>query len=163
MVSRNSASFIVLLGVNLFSLFVSVLRCCTAPAIYKKNQHRLAGTSQSIPPDHLKQYSDLSVQWMQQYLRIDTTNPPRQRSSRATFFKNILDQEGIENRVFDYAPGRANLWARLPHTTRSPNRPIILLNHMDVVTSDPRTGVPAVQRPDCRRLHVRPRRAGHEG
>src|SRR2546426_4704270 len=92
--------------------------------------------STKIPADRLKQYSDLAVQWMQDYLRIDTTNPPGNEARAVAFFKKILDQEGIENRVFDYAPGRANLWARIPHTTADTRRPIILLNHMDVVTSD---------------------------
>jgi acetylornithine deacetylase/succinyl-diaminopimelate desuccinylase-like protein len=92
--------------------------------------------SSRIPGDHLQQYSDLAVTWMQEYLRIDTTNPPGNEMRAASFFKKILDQEGIENRVFEYAPGRADLWARLPHTTSEAKRPIILLNHMDVVTSD---------------------------
>jgi len=52
------------------------------------------------------------------------------------FYKKILDAEGIENQVFEYSPGRGDFWARLPHTTAIPKRPIILLNHMDVVTSD---------------------------
>ena len=30
----------------------------------------------------------------------------------AVFYKKILDAEGIENRVFEYAPGRADLWAQ---------------------------------------------------
>src|SRR5439155_9289226 len=66
------------------------------------------------------------------------TRWPRDWSSDvcSSDLKKILDQEGIENRVFDYAPGRANLWARIPHTTADTRRPIILLNHMDVVTSD---------------------------
>src|SRR5437016_392174 len=91
--------------------------------------------SAKIPQERLKQYSDLAVQWMQEYLRIDTTNPPGNETRAAEFFKKILDKEGIENRVFDYAPGRADLWARIPHTTPEEKRPIILLNHMDVVTS----------------------------
>jgi acetylornithine deacetylase/succinyl-diaminopimelate desuccinylase-like protein len=86
--------------------------------------------------EHLEQYSDLAVTWMQQYLRIDTTNPPGNEMRAVAFFKKILDQEGIENRVFEYAPGRGDLWARVPHTTSTAQRPIILLNHMDVVTSD---------------------------
>jgi acetylornithine deacetylase/succinyl-diaminopimelate desuccinylase-like protein len=53
------------------------------------------------------------------------------------FYKKILDEEGIENRAFEYTPGRGDLWARLPHTTSDAKRPIILLNHMDVVTSNP--------------------------
>ena len=93
--------------------------------------------SDRISPDRLQQYADLAVQWQREYLRIDTTNPPGNEARAANFFKRILDQEGIENQVFNYAGGRADLWARIPHSTASPRRPIILLNHMDVVTSDP--------------------------
>jgi acetylornithine deacetylase/succinyl-diaminopimelate desuccinylase-like protein len=89
-----------------------------------------------IAPERMQQYSDLAVTWMQEYLRIDTTNPPGNEMRSAVFFKKILDQEGIENRVFEYAPGRADLWARIPHAGDNAKRPIILLNHMDVVTSD---------------------------
>jgi acetylornithine deacetylase/succinyl-diaminopimelate desuccinylase-like protein len=92
--------------------------------------------SDNIPPDRLKQYADLAVQWQREYLRIDTTNPPGNEARAAEFFKKILDEEGIENQVFNYAPGRADLWARIPHATSAPRRPIVLLNHMDVVTSD---------------------------
>ena len=92
--------------------------------------------SSRIPADHLQQYSDLALAWMQEYLRIDTTNPPGHEMRAVAFYKKILDQEGIENRAFEYTPGRGDLWARLPHTTAEATRPIILLNHMDVVTSD---------------------------
>jgi len=93
--------------------------------------------SEAIPTERLQQYSDLAVDWTQEYLRIDTTNPPGNEMHAAAFFKKILDQEGIENQVFEYFPGRADLWARLPHIAAQPHRPIVLLNHMDVVTSDP--------------------------
>jgi acetylornithine deacetylase/succinyl-diaminopimelate desuccinylase-like protein len=93
--------------------------------------------SAHIPPERIEQYSDLAVHTMQEYLRIDTTNPPGHEMRAAQFFKKILDAEGIENQVFEYAPGRADLWAVLPHNTSQPKRPIILLNHTDVVTSDP--------------------------
>src|SRR5579863_778350 len=92
--------------------------------------------SDNIPPDRLRQYADLAVEWQREYLQIDTTNPPGNEARAANFFKKILDQESIENQLFSYAPGRADLWARIPHTTSSPRRPIVLLNHMDVVTSD---------------------------
>jgi len=93
--------------------------------------------SSRITAAHKQGYAELAVTWMQQYLRIDTTNPPGNEMKTIAFFKKILDQEGIETRVFDYAPGRGDLWARIPHTTAEAKRPIILLNHMDVVTSDP--------------------------
>jgi acetylornithine deacetylase/succinyl-diaminopimelate desuccinylase-like protein len=99
----------------------------------------VSGTpSASLSREHLAEYSDLAVTWMQQYLRIDTSNPPGHEMPAVQFFKKIFDQAGIENRAFEYTPGRGDLWARIPHnTTGEPKRPIILLNHMDVVTSDP--------------------------
>ena len=72
--------------------------------------------SARIPPIALRQYSDLAVTWMQEYLRIDTTNPPGNEMKAVAFYKKILDNEGIENRTFEYAPGRGDLWARIPHT-----------------------------------------------
>jgi acetylornithine deacetylase/succinyl-diaminopimelate desuccinylase-like protein len=92
--------------------------------------------SSRISTTRLQQYSDLAVTWMQQYLRIDTTNPPGNELRAAAFLKSILDNDGIANQLFEYTPGRGDLWARLPHTTAEAKRPIILLNHMDVVTSD---------------------------
>jgi acetylornithine deacetylase/succinyl-diaminopimelate desuccinylase-like protein len=93
--------------------------------------------SARIPVNHLQQYSDLALTWMQEYLRINTTNPPGHEMRAVEFYKKILDEEGIENRAFEYSPGRGDLWARLPHTTSEAKRPLILLNHSDVVTSDP--------------------------
>jgi acetylornithine deacetylase/succinyl-diaminopimelate desuccinylase-like protein len=108
--------------------------------------------SSRIPEMRLRQYSDLAVSWLQEYLRVDTTNPPGNEMRAVAFYKKILDEEGIENRVFEYASGRGDLWARIPANTpekipssaprsaagmaQPAKRPIILLNHMDVVTSD---------------------------
>jgi acetylornithine deacetylase/succinyl-diaminopimelate desuccinylase-like protein len=92
--------------------------------------------SSRISALHKQQYADLAVTWMQEYLRVDTTNPPGNEMKAIAFFKAILDREGVENRVFEYTAGRGDLWARLPHSTAEAKRPIILLNHMDVVTSD---------------------------
>ncbi|MGO9127413.1 MAG: M20/M25/M40 family metallo-hydrolase [Terriglobales bacterium] len=93
--------------------------------------------SDRIPADRMKQYADQAVEWERAYLRIDSTNPPGNEMRTAVFFKEILDTEGIENHIFEYAPGRADLWARIPHSSATPRRPFVLLNHMDVVTSDP--------------------------
>jgi len=116
------------------------------------NEWATGTPSASLSRAHLEQYSDLAVTWLQEYLRIDTSNPPGNEMRAVEFFKKILDQEGIENRAFEYAPGRGDLWARIPansHFSQSqgevghptpdeglPKRPIILLNHTDVVTSD---------------------------
>ncbi len=119
------------------SLSISIsfaLLTTLSPAQSQPSASSLA--SEAIPWDRAQQYSNLAVQWMQEYLRIDTTNPPGGELKAAIFMKRILDQEGIENQIFEYAPGRADLWARLPHSGANSERPIVLLNHMDVVTSD---------------------------
>ena len=80
-------------------------------------------------------YQDMAVDLMQQYLRIDTSNPPGNEIQAAKFFKRIFDQYGIENEIFEYKPGRANIIARLKGN--GSKRPIILLSHTDVVTAEP--------------------------
>jgi acetylornithine deacetylase/succinyl-diaminopimelate desuccinylase-like protein len=122
--------------VTLAAVLLSPLHRTFAEDSPARTAEELALASSQIPADHLQQYSDLALAWMQEYLRIDTTNPPGHEMRAVAFYKRILDEEGIENRVFEYAPGRGDLWARLPHGTAQGQRPIILLNHMDVVTSD---------------------------
>jgi acetylornithine deacetylase/succinyl-diaminopimelate desuccinylase-like protein len=115
---------------------LALLSCGSQAAAQAAAEEPLSLPSARIPADRMQQYSDLAVTWLQEYLRVDTTNPPGHEMRAVAFYKKILDQEGIENRAFEYAPGRGDLWARLPHTTSEAMRPMILLNHMDVVTSD---------------------------
>ena len=129
--TRRECSLLVRLISSVSVAGVVAISLC---ALSLAGESRLA--SSSIPPERMQQYSDLAVKWMQGYLRVDTTNPPGNEMRAVTFFKKILDEEGIENQVFEYAPGRGDLWARIPHTSGDGKRPIVLLNHMDVVTSD---------------------------
>src|SRR5262245_9679125 len=68
------------------------------------------------------------------YLKIDTTNPPGAEIHAARFFANICEREGIEHQVFEPFPGRGTIWARLRGD--GTRRPVILLNHTDVVPHD---------------------------
>jgi len=79
-------------------------------------------------------YQDMAVKLMQQYLRVNTSNPPGNEIAAAKFFKAIFDEYGIQNEIFEYKPSRANIIARLKGN--GTKRPVILLNHMDVVTAD---------------------------
>ena len=121
---------------NLAALIFLLLSAAAAVAQVKSAP---AFASDRIPAERLEQYSELAVRWMQQYLQIDTSNPPGNEARATAWMKKILDEEGIETRVFEIAPGRANLWARLPAAVPAEQRqrPVILLNHTDVVTSDP--------------------------
>jgi acetylornithine deacetylase/succinyl-diaminopimelate desuccinylase-like protein len=76
-----------------------------------------------------------ATQLLSQYLRINTTNPPGNEIAAARWIADVLRREGIESRIFEPAPGKANLYARLPGDGSA--RPIVLLNHMDVVLASP--------------------------
>lgn len=65
------------------------------------------------------------------YLRINTTNPPGREIVAARWLAAVLRRDGIDARVFEPRPGKANLYARLSGDGSA--RPLILLNHMDVV------------------------------
>ena len=76
-------------------------------------------------------FKDETLQIFQDYIRIDTTNPPGDEIKAANFLGAILEKEGIPFAVETSAPRRANLIAWLKG--RGEKKPIVLLNHMDVV------------------------------
>lgn len=84
-------------------------------------------------PDSL--YAE-AVKNLQEYLRIDTTNPPGNEMKAALFLKKILDKEQIPNQIFDLGNNRANFYAVL--RGNGAKRPMVLLHHMDVVPADPK-------------------------
>ena len=76
-----------------------------------------------------------AVQLLQELIRIDTTNPPGNERVAALHLQKLLASDGIETRVLDVAPGRANLYARIKGD--GSRRPLILLSHLDVVMAEP--------------------------
>jgi acetylornithine deacetylase/succinyl-diaminopimelate desuccinylase-like protein len=72
-----------------------------------------------------------------EYLRIRTVNPPGDETLGARWLQEVLAREGIEAKIFESAPGRGNLYAKLPGTGEK--RPLILLSHIDVVPANPPT------------------------
>lgn len=71
---------------------------------------------------------------LQQYTQIDTTNPPGNELATARFLAGLLKREGIESRLFESAPGRANLYARLKGD--GSQKALMLVHHMDVVPAN---------------------------
>jgi acetylornithine deacetylase/succinyl-diaminopimelate desuccinylase-like protein len=69
------------------------------------------------------------------YIQIDTSNPPGKETAAARFLAAKFQQEGIETEVFESEPGRGSVLARLRGSGRG--RPVILLNHLDVVPASP--------------------------
>ncbi len=74
-----------------------------------------------------------TVELVQQYIQLDTSNPPGMEIRGARFFADIFEARGITYEMLESAPGRANIWARL----EGGGEPgVLLLHHMDVVPAD---------------------------
>ncbi|GJM27475.1 MAG: peptidase M20 [Cyclobacteriaceae bacterium] len=73
------------------------------------------------------------MHWIQEYIRVNTINPPGNEIAGAEFLAGIFDEEGIEYEMAESAPGRGNIWAWLD----GGNEPgLMLLHHIDVVPAD---------------------------
>ena len=73
------------------------------------------------------------------YLQIDTINPPGNESRGVDYLATLLEQAGIRYETVESAPGRGNIWARLPGDSINgqPKKPaLVLLHHIDVVPAN---------------------------
>lgn len=75
-----------------------------------------------------------AVRWLQEFIRIDTVNPPGNEYRAVDFYADIFRAEGIDYETAESAPGRGNIWARLEGSGDEPA--LILLQHTDVVPAD---------------------------
>ena len=76
---------------------------------------------------------DDAVTRLQDYLRIDTVNPPGNESRGVEFLAGLLDSHGIPYDAVESAPGRGNIWARIEGGDEPA---LVLLHHIDVVPAD---------------------------
>jgi acetylornithine deacetylase/succinyl-diaminopimelate desuccinylase-like protein len=80
---------------------------------------------------------DEASRLLQQYVRIDTSNPPGDTRKAADFLASVFAREGIPVTRYESAPGKAIIFARLAATTTpAAGKAIVLLHHMDVVPAD---------------------------
>ena len=77
---------------------------------------------------------DEALAWLQEFVRVDTINPPGNETRAVEFIAAILDAEGIAYQTAESAPGRGNIWARLEGGDEPA---LIMLQHTDVVPADP--------------------------
>jgi acetylornithine deacetylase/succinyl-diaminopimelate desuccinylase-like protein len=75
-----------------------------------------------------------AIRTIQDYVRINTSNPPGDVLKAADFLTAILQREGIPVKRYDSGPGRSIVVARLKGTGTA--KPLLLLHHMDVVPTD---------------------------
>ena len=79
------------------------------------------------------EFVEQSVERLQEYIRINTINPPGNETRGVEFLAEIFDTAGIVYETAESAPGRGNIWARLEGGDEPA---LILLHHIDVVPAD---------------------------
>ena len=79
---------------------VALLAPLAAPALAQSNPEFTAAR-------------DEAVKFVAELVKIDTSNPPGNESRAAEYIKSVLAAEGIPAQIFESAPGRGNLVARL--------------------------------------------------
>ncbi len=72
-----------------------------------------------------------TIAHLQAMIRVNTSNPPGNEMPVARYLDSTLKANGIETHLFEPAPGRAALVARLKGT--GTKQPVLLMAHMDVV------------------------------
>src|SRR5437899_180363 len=91
----------------------------------------LAGLSRAqATPDFTAAQTE-AVKFLSALVKIDTSNPPGNETRAAEYIKGVLAAEGITAQIFESAPGRGNIVARLKGNGKK--KPLLLMGHLDVV------------------------------
>jgi len=81
--------------------------------------------------DHLL---NKATDYLQEYIRIQTVNPPGNEIGGAKFFEKIFKKESIPYQIFEPSPGRGSILATLKGNGKK--KSILLLSHIDVVPAE---------------------------
>ncbi len=91
----------------------------------------LVGLSRAQAAPDFMQAQTEAVKFLGDLVKIDTSNPPGNETRAAEYIKGVLAAEGIPAQVFESAPGRGNVVARLKGNGKK--KPLLLMGHLDVV------------------------------
>jgi acetylornithine deacetylase/succinyl-diaminopimelate desuccinylase-like protein len=86
--------------------------------------------AQQATPDFTRAQTE-AVKFLSDLVKIDTSNPPGNETRAAEYIKNVLAAEGIPAQIYESAPGRGNVVARLKGSGKK--KPLLLMGHLDVV------------------------------
>src|SRR5262252_7544517 len=75
------------------------------------------------------QAQDEATRLLQEYVRIDTSNPPGDTRKAADFLAGVFAREGIPTTRYESEPGKAIVYARLKATVNPPAGKAVLLLH----------------------------------
>ena len=90
-------------------------------------------TAPVMSQESVELLQEQAVEWLQEYIQINTVNPPGNEIAGALFFAAVFEAEGIQYEMVESAPGRGNIWAVLDGGDEPG---LLLLHHIDVVPAD---------------------------
>src|SRR5580692_9941886 len=110
--------------------------CCASFSFGQGFQSQSAQQLAAPSADLVKLQGEAIV-WLQDLIRINTSNPPGNEIVAAKYIADVLKREGIPSEIFESTPGRGFLVARLSSSAMpNPSRALLLLAHLDVVGVD---------------------------
>ena len=123
-------------SVRVLTLAFCGVLCCASVSLGQS----AAAQSTQLPAAPSADIAKLQVEalvWLQDLIRINTTNPPGNEIVAAKYLADVLKREGIPSEIFESTPGRGFLVARLSSSAMpNPSRALLLLAHLDVVGVD---------------------------
>jgi acetylornithine deacetylase/succinyl-diaminopimelate desuccinylase-like protein len=122
-------------NVRIFALAICGILCCAKLT----GGQGLTGQSPqpATPSADVAKLQEEAIVWLQDLIRINTSNPPGNEIVAAKYIAEVLKREGIPSEIFESAPGRGFLVARLSATAMpDPSRALLLMAHLDVVGVD---------------------------
>ena len=116
-------------------LFAATL---AAPATLAQQQPPSQPAAAPAPPStDITHITDEALVWLQDLIRINTSNPPGNELVAAKYIGGVLQKENIPFEIFESTPGRGFLVARLnAGPFPDPSRALLLMAHLDVVGVD---------------------------
>jgi len=94
-----------------------------------------ATTADAAPPRSWNELGAEAAKLLSAYIRIDSRNPPGRTVETADFLEGLLREAGLEVWRYHPTPEKPILAARL-RGSGNKAKPVVLLNHMDVVGTD---------------------------
>jgi acetylornithine deacetylase/succinyl-diaminopimelate desuccinylase-like protein len=117
------------------------MRWAALPAVVLLLSCEVLPRGEALKPDPELEAQE-TVDLLRELLRFDTINPPQPGSGKANagetallrHVAGVLASDGIPSEIYESAPGRGNLVARLKGSGEK--RPVLFMAHVDVVNVD---------------------------
>ncbi len=123
---------------NRHRLFTGALLIVVAVGVWRLHEHNLRQAETVRDEAYVPKPEKITpeILLLQQYVRIDTSNPPGKELAGARWLFDKLASSGIRSEIIESAPGRASVYSRLKG--KRAGEGLLLLSHIDVVPVDPR-------------------------